>query len=198
MRTDVRKFINECTICLQTKYEAKKPAGLLQPLPAPTAPWEKLSLDFICGLPSSHGQSAILVIVDRFSQGIHLGALPPHYTTHYVANLFFDLVCKHHGIPRSLVSDRDPIFVSKFWKELFRLTSTRLRMSTAYHPETDGQTEVINRVVEQYLRAFVHDHPHCWTRFLALAEWSRLPPSLTFFAFGMNGQYQSKENHDLF
>ena len=172
MRQDIRRFIAHCTTCLQTKYETKKPAGLLHPLPIRATPWEELSLDFICGLPPSHGHSTILVIVDRFSKGIHLGALPAHYTAHSVATLFFNLVCKLHGLPRSLVPNRDPIFVSKFWRELFRLMGTKLCMSTAYHPETDGQTEVLNRVVEQYLRAFAHDHPHSWTRFLPLAEWS--------------------------
>ena len=89
-----------------------------------------------------------------------------------VATLFLDLVCKHHGFPKSIVSDHDPIFISSFWRELFRLSGTRLRMSTAYHPQSDGQTEVMNIVLEQYLRSFVHSQPSSWFRYLALAEWS--------------------------
>jgi hypothetical protein len=111
-------------------------------------------------------------VVDRFSKGVHLAALVPHYTAHKVALLFFDTVCKLHGMPRSLVSDRDPLFISKFWRELFTIRGTQLRMSTAYHPETDGQTEVYNRVLEQYLRSFVHHKPSQWSKFLSLAEWS--------------------------
>jgi len=133
MRTDVQKFVSECSICQTTKYETKKPTGLLQPLPLPFAIWEDLSLDFITGLPPSHGFSVILVVVDRFSKGAHFGALPANYSAFKVAALFLDIICKHHGLPRSLVFDRDPIFISHFWQELFKLCGTKLRMSTAYH-----------------------------------------------------------------
>jgi len=101
-----------------------------------------------------------------------LGALASGFTAFKVANLFLDMVCKLHGFPKSIVSYRDPIFVSRFWKELFRLSGTRLRLSTSYHPQSDGQTEVMNRVVEQYLRCFIHVQPSTWHQYLALAEWS--------------------------
>lgn len=172
MRKDVQVYVAQCHTCQQTKYETKRPTGLLQPLPIPSAVWEDLSLDFITGLPLSQGNSAVLVVVDRFSKGAHFGALPSNFTAFKVACLFLDLICKHHGFPRSLVSDRDPIFMSNFWRELFKLSGTKLRMSTTYHPETDGQTEVLNRVLEQYLRAFVHEKPSGWCKYLALAEWS--------------------------
>ena len=87
-------------------------------------------------------------MVDRFSKAIHLGMLTSNFTTQTVALLFMDMVGKIHGMPRSLVSDRDPLFVSKFWQELFRLRGTKLQMSSAYHPQSDGQIKVINRVVE--------------------------------------------------
>nr|KYP55263.1 Retrotransposable element Tf2 [Cajanus cajan] len=172
MRADVQHFVAQCHTCQQLKYETKKPAGLLQPLPIPSAIWEDLSLDFITCLPPSRGYTAVLVVVDHFSKGVHFGPLPTHFSAFKVAQLFLDMVCKLHGFPRSLVSDRDPIFISHFWRDLFKLSGTKLRMSTSYHPETNGQTEVINRVLEQYLRSFVHDHPSKWSNFLALAEWS--------------------------
>ena len=172
IRKDVTRFVRECHTCQQTKPSTRRPAGLLQPLPIPSGVWEDVSMDFITHLPPSHGFTVVLVVVDRYSKGVHFGALPTHYSAFKVASLFLDMVCKLHGFPRSIVSDRDPVFISSFWRELFRLSGTRLRMSTAYHPQSDGQTEVMNRILEQYLRAFVHSQPSQWFRFLPLAEWS--------------------------
>ena len=129
-------------------------------------------MDFIVGLSAYRSYTCILVIVDRFSKGVHLGMLPSHHTSQMVAQSFMEMVGKLHGMPRSITSDRDPFFMSKFWQSLFSLSGTKLRMSSAYHPQTDGQTEVANRVVEQYLRAFVHRKPSSWGRFLLWAEWS--------------------------
>lgn len=134
LRADVTQFVNKCVDCQYTKYKTKKPAGLLCPLPAPHRPWEDLSLDFIVGLPPFHGNTVILVAVDRFSKGIHLGMLPQHHSAYSVAVLFINIIVKLHGVPWSLVSDRDPLFVSQFWRELFELSGTHLRMSSAYHP----------------------------------------------------------------
>ena len=138
--------------CQQTKYSTQPPASLLQPIPSPTHVWEDISLDFIVGLSPFAGHTIILVIVDHFSKATHFGMLP-----------------SHHGFPHSIISDRDPIFPSGFWKELFRLQGTKLRMSTSYHPQSDGQTEVINHVLEQYLQAFVLHKPKQWGKFLHLA-----------------------------
>ena len=124
------------------------------------------------GLPPSRGHSIVLVIVDRFSKGVHLGSLPAQHTAFEVAQLFMEICGKIHGPPRSLVSDRDPLFLSRFWRELFMLSGTTLKMSTAYHPQTDDQTEVMSRVIEQYLREFVHRKLTTWRRFLMWAEWS--------------------------
>ena len=98
--------------------------------------------------------------------------LRPNYMASAIANLFMEIVGKLHGMSRSLVSNRDPLFVSHFWQELFKLSETKLRMSFAYHPQSDGQIEVMNRVIEQYLRSFVHHHPSSWGKFIIWAEWS--------------------------
>jgi len=135
MHNDVRQFITSCLDCQHTKYEARKLAGLLCPLPAPTRPWEDLSF---VGFPPYHGNTTIQVVVDRFSKGIHLGMLALNFMAQTVALLFIDMVGKIHGMPRSLVSDKDPLFLSKFCQELFRLSGIKLRMSSSYHPQSDG------------------------------------------------------------
>lgn len=115
IRKDVKQFVAACVDCQHTKYETKKTAGLLCPLPIPSRPWEDLSLDFITGLPPFRGNTTILVVVDRFSKGIHLGMLPTQHSAHSVVVLFMEIVEKLHGMPWSLVSDRDPLFISSFW-----------------------------------------------------------------------------------
>ena len=172
MRSDVRTFVTACVTCQLMKYDNRKPAGLLCPLPVPYWPWEDLSMDFIMGLPSYKGNTCILVVVDCFLKGLHLGMLPTKHSARKVAELFTSMITRLHGLLRSIISDRDPLFVSKFWKELFALSGTKLHLSSSYHPQTDGQTEVANRILEQYLRAFVHCKPSPWGHFLWWAEWS--------------------------
>lgn len=120
------------------------PYGLLQPLPVPDQIWEDLSMDFIMGLPCSKGYDAIFVVVDRLSKYVHFILLKHPYSAKSLAVVFIKEVVHLHGLPKSIISDRDPIFVSLFWKELFKLCGTNLKMSSAYHPETDGQIEVVN------------------------------------------------------
>ncbi|XP_030479163.2 uncharacterized protein LOC115696402 [Cannabis sativa] len=171
MRKEVQQFVRNCIICQTIKYSPMAPYGLLQPLQLPERVWEDLSMDFIVGLPKSGSVSNILVVVDRFTKYAHFGALSNQYTATKVVELFSNMVIKLHGLPRSIVSDRDPIFTSAFWRKLFELMGTRLKMSSSYHPQTDGQTEVTNRYLEQYLRAFTADNPRQWSRFLPWAEY---------------------------
>ncbi|GJS47703.1 ty3-gypsy retrotransposon protein [Tanacetum coccineum] len=171
MRRSVEDYIKQCLVCQQTKYSTQAIGGYLQPLPTPSAVWEDVSMDFITGLPASKGLTVILVVVDRFSKYAHFGPLPTSFNGHKVAEVFLDMVVKLHGIPKTIVSDRDPIFLSKFWTELFGLSGTQLNHSTAYHPQSDGQTEVVNRGLEQYLRAMASDRPQQWVRFLPWAEY---------------------------
>lgn len=170
MKKEVRRFVEACVVCQTTKYSTQKPAGLLQPLPIPSQVWEDVSMDFITGLPPSRGYTAIMVVVDRLSKYTHFAALPTRFDALRVAHLFVNTVVRHHGFPKTLVSDRDSVFLNKIWEEIMRLSGTKLNFSTAYHPQSDGQIEVRNRGLEQYLRAFTADRPSKWTNFLPWAE----------------------------
>ncbi|XP_014506463.1 uncharacterized protein LOC106766231 [Vigna radiata var. radiata] len=127
--------------------------------------------DFVIGLPPSNGYTMLLVVVDRFSKAVHLGTIHSDFTAYKVAELFVTLVCKHHGLLKSIVSGRDLIFISRFWSDLFKFSDTLLRMSSSYHSQTDGQTKVMNHTIEQYLRAFVHNKPNHWFKYLPWVEY---------------------------
>ncbi|KAL4271478.1 hypothetical protein GQ457_13G013980 [Hibiscus cannabinus] len=171
MRKEVRRFVMECQVCQRMKSDSLAPAGLLQPLPIPSQVFEDISLDFIVGLPKSNGKDVILVVVDRFTKYGHFFALPNHFDSAYVARILVQGVVKLHGIPRTIVSDRDRIFVSDMWTEMARLQGTELCLSSAYHPQTDGQTEALNRCLEMYLRCMAGDDPSKWEQYLAWAEY---------------------------
>lgn len=128
-------------------------------------------MDFIDGLPSSLGKSVIFVVVDLLTKAAHFMTLQHPYTALTVAQAFLDNVFKLHGCPKSIVSDRDLVFLSDFWKELFALQGASLKFSSAYHPQSDGQTEVVNRCLETYLRCMCSDMPHLWSKWLPLAEY---------------------------
>lgn len=122
-------------------------------------------MDFVEGFPKVGGQFVVLTVVDRFSKMAHFILLGHPYTALTMAQAFFDIV-KLHGLPCSIVSDRDPFFTSTISKELFALSGSKLRMSSAFQPQTDGQSEVTNRVLGVYLRCLAGDHPHSWLRWL--------------------------------
>jgi hypothetical protein len=144
--------------------------GLLQPLKIPAAAWEVVTMDFVDGLPKSAGFNCIMVVVDRFSRYAHFVPLVHPYTALSVAKAYMKDVFKLHSMPAAIVSDRDPVFTSKIWQELFRLSDTQLCMSSARHPQSDGQTERVNQCLEGYLRCFVHSCQSKWVQWLHLAE----------------------------
>jgi hypothetical protein len=126
-------------------------AGLLQPLPIPSRVWADVGIDFIEALPQVQGKTVILSVVDHFSKYCHFLPLAHPYTAESVAQEFFADIVRLHGVPESIVSDRDLVFTSGFWNELMRLTGTKLYMSSTFHPQTDGQTEAANRVIVMHL-----------------------------------------------
>jgi hypothetical protein len=142
------------------------------PLPVPSAVWADIGLDFVEALPRVNGKTVILSVVGRFSKYCHFIPLAHPYTAASVAHTFFTDIVRLHGVPQSIVSDRDPVFTSTFWKELMRLMGTKLHMTSAFHPQSDGQTEAANRIIVMYLRCFTEDRPRQWLRWLPWAEYT--------------------------
>ncbi|GJZ05359.1 retrotransposon-related protein [Tanacetum coccineum] len=171
MKKEVKEWVRTCVVCQRFKPELVQSPGLLQPLPIPERVWTHISMDFIDGLPMSKGKSVLLVVVDRLSKYGHFIPLTHPYSALTVAQAFLDNVYKLHGLPKVIVSDRDTIFFSRFWSELFKMLQVGLHMSTTYHPQTDGQTEVVNRCVECYLRCMTGDKPKEWVQWVPLAEY---------------------------
>lgn len=168
---DVYKYVSECDVCQRFKGENVHSPGLLQPLPIPERIWTNISMDFIEGLPKSQGQTTIYVVVDILTKYAHFMTLVHPYSAKDVAQLFMDNVFKLHGMPATIVSDRDAIFTSNLWQELFKLQGCQLHLSTTYHPQTDGQTEIVNKGLENYLKCMCGDCPKHWAKWLSLAEW---------------------------
>ncbi|MCH80066.1 hypothetical protein A2U01_0000828 [Trifolium medium] len=146
------------------------PGGLLQPLPVPQHIWSDISMDFIGGLPKAQGKDTILVVVDRLTKYAHFLPLSHPYNAKEVAEMFIKDIVRLHGFPSSIVSDRDNVFLSTFWSELFKKAGTHLKYGSAYHPQSDGQTEVVNRCVETYLRCLTGRKPKQWPSWLS---WSK-------------------------
>ncbi|MGH2637868.1 MAG: RNase H-like domain-containing protein, partial [Rhabdochlamydiaceae bacterium] len=171
IRQEVQQYIGSCIACQSNKSSNKATAGLLHPLPIPSHAWESISMDFVGPLPvTNDGHDNILVVVDRLTKMVHLTACRITITAPQVASIIWREIIRHHGIPTSIITDRDPRFTSKFWQELWKLMGSDLRMSTAYHPQTDGQTERTNRIMEEILRNYVSDSQDDWDRHLTAVE----------------------------
>ncbi|KAL0551627.1 hypothetical protein IC582_010716 [Cucumis melo] len=173
MKREVAEFVSKCLVCQQVKAPRQKPAGLLQPLSIPEWKWENVSMDFITGLPRTlRGFTVIWVVVDRLTKSAHFVPGKSTYTASKWAQLYMSEIVRLHGVPVSIVSDRDARFTSKFWKGLQTAMGTRLDFSTAFHPQTDGQTERLNQVLEDMLRACALEFPGSWDSHLHLMEFA--------------------------
>ncbi len=178
LRTILQDYISSCTTCNLNKPHRQKPYGLLQPLPIPERPWDSISIDFIVKLPPSisRGRStafdSILVVVDRLTKMAHFEPCNESITASELAWLFLKVVFKHHGIPGHWISDRGAVFTSNFFREFSKLLHMDQHFSTAYHPQTDGQTERVNSILERYLRMYTNYAQDNWTDLLHLAEFA--------------------------
>jgi len=171
MDHDIAEYVKSCDICQRAKPSQQTKMGLLQPLPIPERAWQQVTMDLITALPTTaRGHSAIVVFVCKLTKMVHYMACKTTITSKELATAFMHEVVRLHGLPESIVSDRDPRFTASFWRSLWQLFGTKLAMSTAYHPQTDGQTERANRTLEQSMRAYVSYHQTDWDTLLDALE----------------------------
>ena len=193
IRRDILEYVNTCPECQKAKPRHEKPFGICTPLPIAHTPWTDISMDLIMSLPTSNDYNAIFVVVDRFSKMAHFIPTQTTVDAPQLARLFLDNIVKLHGFPKSIVSDREPRFVSIFWKEVWNTIGTTLRISTANHPQTDGQTERTNRTLEQYLRIYARHKKTKWSMYLSFAEFAY--NNTTHSATGLSPSYIVYQRH---
>jgi hypothetical protein len=176
MARDVRLFCQSCKTCQRSKPPNQKPYGLLNPLPVPAQPWEAIGIDFVGPLPLSQDRDgeydSITVVIDLLTAMVHLVPSRTTYNAREIAELVFAEVYKLHGLPKAIVSDRDVLFTSTFWTHLNQLIGVQLKMSSAYHPETDGSTERANRTIGQMLRSCIASNQRDWVARLPAIEFA--------------------------
>jgi len=166
----IGRYVSTCNLCLRTKPIRQAPVGELYPLRIPDSQWDMLSVDFVVELPLSSGHDAVMTVVDSVSKRAHF--IPTHMTViaEGAARLFLHQVWKLHGLPKCIILDRGPQFVARFTRELYRLLGIKLASSTAWHPQTDEQTERVNQELDQYLWLFVNERQDDWYDLLPMVE----------------------------
>ncbi|GJS58895.1 putative reverse transcriptase domain-containing protein [Tanacetum coccineum] len=171
MKKDIAEYVSKCLTCLKVKAEHQRPSGLLQQPEIPVWKWEGIAMDFVTKLPrTSSGHDTIWVIVDRLTKSAHFLPMREDYKMERLARLYLNEIVARHGVPISIISDRDSRFTSRFWQSMQEALGTRLDMSTAYHPQTDGQSERTIQTLEDMLRACVLDFEGSWDVHLPLVE----------------------------
>ena len=176
VRASVRDYIRRCDTCCKTKHPRHATYGQLQTQEPPESPWQDITMDFITKLPTSTDMvtkekyDLILVIVDKLTKYTEMIPFKETYTATELGHILLDKLIRHHGIPASITSDRDKLFTSAYWTTLITAMGTKRKLSTAFHPQTDGQTERMNQTLEQYLRGYVNRRQNNWTTLLPLAQ----------------------------
>ena len=192
MTRDIEIFCRSCGPCQVNKDSNQRPTGLLHTLPIPDRPWQSVGMDFIGPLPLSNGYDYLLVVIDRLTSMVHLIPTTTKVTAGQTAWLYVKEVVRLHGVPESIVSDRDTKFTSLFWRELHRVLGTKLMMSTSFHPQTDGATERANRSIGQILRSVVSNDQKDWTNKCPMVEFainSSVSSTTGFCPFELNYGY---------
>lgn len=200
LRNDVETYINGCAVCQRTKGTNRLPTGTLKTLEVPTRPWSEISMDFVEQLPRSNKYDSILVIVDRLTKWAIFIPTTTTLTSSGLAEIILDRLISQHGLPNAIVSDRGSKFTSKLWRYLMSRLGIHLRLSTAFHPQTDGQTERVNQVLEQYLRIFTSYNQDDWSTLLpqaSLAYNNSIHSATKFTPFYSNFGYHPRWVNEL-
>jgi hypothetical protein len=171
MKEDVIRYIKEYSTFQENKDEHMHPTSFLQPLLIPEKKWESISMDLIMVFPKVQGKNYFFVVMDRLTKFVDFFAISIDYIASEDADLFLREIFRLHGLPKTIVSDRDNRFMSTFWQKLFRLVGMALTPSTSYHPQTDDQTEIVNKWVEGYLQNYVSGKHKAWVKWLHLGEY---------------------------
>jgi hypothetical protein len=173
MKREIARYVSECDTCRRIKADHLRPVGNLQPLSILEWKWENIFMDFIVGLPrTSHGYNSIWVIVDHLTKSAHFILVATTYRVGQYAELYISHIVLYHGIPKTIISDRGSIFIAHFWEQLHECLVTHLIRSSAYHPQTDRQTERVNQIIEDMLHACVLTDGLKWEKHLPLTEFS--------------------------
>jgi hypothetical protein len=173
MKIEIARYVARCDTCRRVKAIHMKTTSPLQSLPVPRWKCEDISMDFIVGLPRiAKGYYSIWVIIDQLTKIAHFLLVRVKFTVATYAELYIAHILSLHGVPKTIVSNRGPQFVFKFWEELHKALDTKLLHSSAYHPQTSGQTERVNQILEDMLRACALEFPQKWDDCLPLAEFS--------------------------
>lgn len=172
MARHIGSYTRTCETCLRNKVIRRKPIGLLNPLPVPAGRWERVSVDFIVELPDAHGFDAVMVVVDSVTKRPHFIPTNTTVSAEGSARLYYQHVWKLHGLPLQWIHDRGTVFISEFMRELNKMLGIETSASTAFHPQTDGQTERVNQELEAYLRMFCNHHQNDWDELLPSAEFA--------------------------
>lgn len=181
---DTREFVAACSACARNKTPHQSSSGLLQPLPIPRRPWSHIAVDFVTGLPLSHGNTTILSIIDRFWKAAHFVALPKLPSAKETAEIMVKHVFRLHGIPADIVSDRGPQFTSEVWRMFCAALGATVSLTSGFHPQSNGQTERANQSLETFLRCMTSDNPSACSNLLPWVEYAH--KSLTNSSSGLS------------